>query len=344
MRRCGWLAAAVAFVSVMGMMPPAAAAPGGTTTIGDPALRDCAGIAADTGRGVYWLIGAVPQDSRVSAIDMAGAPVGSVGFDAAISTVESVQVYNGLVYLADTGDVQRSRPAVQILRVDNPQVGVVSPVSSWTLHYPDGPHDAKAFMVSPRGNFWVITFGNPGRLYLGQAPAGGYGDIYLEPMAETPANITDATFVGPTTAVLRSYTGLYVFDMENYVVTAAVEAPRQARGESVTQSLDGLGLQLGSMSDDKLIGADIPTQFADLPAGPSAPPGEPPTPTVSTPEPTPTGTGTPTPSPVPPPPGKTTGISRGKTLIAIGVAAVLSACAGVIAGRERGRRTRRAEH
>lgn len=317
---CGLLLAAV-------FAPPAAAAPGDVITVTDPALADTAALATDFDRGLYWTAPAHPETGTVYALDAAGQVVGQVGFDGFPATVEGAAIFNGLLYLGDVGDPHASRPNVRVFRLESSEPGSHAPYSEWTLTYPDGPQDAKAFMVSPRGNLWIVTFGDPGKLYYAQAPASGYGQLYLELVAQAPAYVTDATFLDGNTVALRTYNGIYTMDMTSYALTAAAELPPQPVGESVSQSLDGAGLLVGSSGDARLLGVPVPTAWVELPAQPT-PPGTLPEPSET---PMPPEPATPDATAAPEPSGNGSAFDNSKSRIAIGIAALISVTAAALA-------------
>ena len=335
--RRGVALAGIGLALALGLAAPAAAAPGDVITITEPLLTDTGALAADFNRGIYWTAPAHPETGTVYALGADGELAGEVHFDATPATVEGMAVFNGLLYLGDVGDPHASRPAVRVLRREALDLGPHAVYSEWTLHYPDGPQDAKTFMVSPRGNFWIVTYGAPGKLYYAQAPAGGYVDLYLELVAEVPSYVTDGTFIDGSTAVLRTYNGAYTIDMTTYAVTAAAELPAQPRGESVTQALDGAGLLVGSADDDRLLGVSMPTGWVDLPVVPSAP-GPLPTPSA---EPSPTEEPTTAPPPAteaPTPTGGGNPLESRKVWLATGIAALASLIAAGAAYFGRGQR------
>lgn len=321
------LACVTAAIAVFVIASPAAAAPGDVITIQDAALTTSGSLAADVDRGVYWT--AKPDGDGggvVHALNPDGSTAGEVRFDAAPSHVEALSFSNGQLYVGDVGDPSRNRDSVTVYRLDSLDYGTTTSFTQWTLHYPDGPHDAATMMVSPRGNIWVVTKDAAAGLYYAQAPTGP-GDHTLMREADAPKWVTDGTFTGPTTVVLRTYTGLMTFDMSSYTVTAQESAPDQPQGESVTSALDGQGMLLGSKMDDRLIEAAAPTTMQQLPAAPSLPPGAS---ASAAPEPSETAPASPTPTGPPQTPAEPLRAVPSKTRTALGIAAVVSVGAGLL--------------
>lgn len=302
----------------LGLASPAVAAPGDITTITDIPVSDSGALTTDVSRGLYWI--ADPSGSPtgvVYAFKPDGSRAGQVRYDATPSQVEALSMFNDQLYIGDMGAGAQS--FITVYRLEQLDFGASAPYSQWTLHYPDGPHEAATMMVSPRGNIWVVTKGDPGGLYYVQAPAAS-GEYTMMREADAPAWVTDGTFIAPTTAVLRTYNSVISYDMNAYQVTAQAPIPEQAAGESLATKLNSNGLLLGSRGSDELVEVEVPTAMGEVPAPlPSAPgsaepepvPEPSPTEAPSVPEPTPTGEG----------PGS-------KTFAALGIASVVSLGAG----------------
>ena len=260
------LACAAASLLVFGMAAPAAASPGDTITLADASLSNSGGLAADPVRQVYWT---AATSGAVQAINPDGTTAGEVSYSATPADVEALAIFDGALFV---GDIGGSRSSVAIYRLDSMDYGTSVPVTEWTLHYPDGAHDAMTMMVSPRGNIWIVTKGSPGGLYYVPAPQAA-GEMTLEHVAEAPSWVTDGVFVDASTAVLRTYTSVLTYDMMDYDVTAAEPAPAQPQGESVTTTLAATGLVMGSRDDDRLLEVAPPTALVDVGVAPSVPPG-----------------------------------------------------------------------
>lgn len=313
------LAAALTTIAIFGLTSPAVAAPGDLIEVAAPALTTAGALAADPARGVYWT--ANSTGAEVFAIRPDGSLAGTVSYDAAPTNVEGLAVFNGQVYIGDVGDPDRSRAQITVYRLEASNFGESAPFSQWTLSYPDGPHDAATMMVSPRGNIWIVTKESPAHLYYLQAPQES-GAYTLEYVAPAPDWVTDGTFVGPTEIALRTYTGLISIEMSGYTVIGQAPAPIQPQGESLTVTLDGRGLLLGSKGSQELVEAALPLGIQPLPDAPSVPPGGPTTEPPASAEPS-------------APPSATTAPQRrdgpggSKSLVALLLAVTLSVGAGI---------------
>jgi|GEM_PF-377287 len=339
-------AAATAIVLPFVLVAPAAAAPGDVMVMSDSTLTSTGGLAADPVRGVYWTMNSHEASGVVHAVASGGQVVGQVTFDAAPTAVEGLAVLDSLIYVGDIGDPDLTRQSITVYRLEGVSLGSDAPYSQWTLHYPDGPHDAETMMVSPRGNIYIVTKGDPGGVYYVIAPDTYEADLTMERLGDAPAWVTDGAFLDSETAVVRTYTSVLVMNMFDFTVSASAATPSQPAGESLSTTLDGSGLLLGSKDDLSLVEAALPTSLASLPAAPSTPPGQAAEPssveTTSAPD-SPADTG----SAASPSTGTTAAdnpssltrrLTSTKTLAALASAVVVSIGAGALAYWWRGRR------
>ena len=108
------------------------------------------------------------------------------------------------VYIADIGDNKRARRAITIYRVPEPTTAdsATAPAEVFTASYPDGPHDAEGFMVSPDGALYVVTKGegSPISVYRFPESLTSGSVLQLQRLATLSGNvrkdlrITDADF------------------------------------------------------------------------------------------------------------------------------------------------------
>lgn len=138
-----------------------------TGRVADPALEELSGLVAsrtregvlysheDSGAGPeLWALRAdgtvtggwtVPGAEAVDWEDIATGPAPSGG--------------GAVLYLADIGDNDAQRPAVDVYRVPEPEPGAATtaPAERLRLRYPDGAHDAETLLVDPRRGTLVIV-------------------------------------------------------------------------------------------------------------------------------------------------------------------------------------------
>ncbi|MCW2494991.1 hypothetical protein [Jatrophihabitans sp.] len=164
------------------------------------------------------------------------------------------------VWLADIGDNDAERSRIELYRVDEPKVGSATTITAtrpqvWTLHYPDGPHDAESLAVSPEGVPYLVTKSFTGASEVFSAPSTPgaatlrrVGSIQFQ-LTGTPgpfAPLGELTATGAALSpdgsrlVVRTYTDAYVWPVRHGDVAAALRTapqriplPEQPQGEGV---------------------------------------------------------------------------------------------------------------
>jgi hypothetical protein len=130
------------------------------------------------------------------------------------------------LYLADTGDNDAARPEVDVYRVPEPDPaaggaggpGASAPAARLALRYPDGPHDAEALLVDPRGGALVIvtkSFAGAARVYVAQRPS-ATATTTLRRSGSLSLGVGEAVTAGDVAAdgrtiALRSYGRAFVW-------------------------------------------------------------------------------------------------------------------------------------
>lgn len=332
-------AAAVLVALVLAVLPstfvPDAAAQGGTKgfTIGDGQIANSAGLAADPARNVYWTANTSGPSGRAYALNTDGAVRGTFDFGAHPLDVEALAFAGGRLYVGDIGDTQANRDHITVFHFANPSPGATGgQYRSYDFSYPDGPKDAAAMLVDPQGRIFIVSKGKPGGIYAAPAQPSAAGVNRLTKVSDAPANVTDGTVLRDGRIALRTYQTVLVLNPSTWQVATRAELPHQPAGESITQSLDGSGLLVGSKGPRSVVDrVGIPTGRGDVPEGTKDAPGAAkPTEDPKAPE----QPAQPTPEPVEDS-GKSPG--RNGTWVALGLALIASLIAAAIVGL-RGRR------
>jgi hypothetical protein len=126
------------------------------------------------------------------------------------------------------------------------------PAVRYRLRYTDGPHNAEALLVDPRGDrLYVATKVEAGGgLYRAPARLDPAGVNVLQRVARVPPVITDGAFTPDGRAfVLRDYQGAYLYRAPGRRV-GSFELPPQFQGESITVTADGRSVLAGSEGPD----------------------------------------------------------------------------------------------
>lgn len=313
------VAAAVALPALALAVLPVTAQGDDFTVSGQMAMT---GLAADTARDVYWGTTS-PNVSELVALDATGKVSMKMTFAQPVTDVQAVSCRGGAVYVGDIGDAQKQRESIQVLRIASPGDGQRK-ASVYTFTYPDGPQDAAAMMVSPKGNIYIATRGdNPGLYRPSRTPYNG-AEITLRRVADIPAGVTDGTFLADGARIaLRGEAGVHVIDAYSFDAIALGQVPGQVPGDALTLSLDSRELMAGQGgAQPSVVAMPIPTGFQSATPKPSTP-----KPSVSKSAPATAAASTPS-AVSTKPPSIFSGENR-NTFVAIGIAGVVAVLAGL---------------
>jgi hypothetical protein len=245
---------------------PAVAAPS-DITIAVSGMSTPVGAAADTGNDWYWVTDGSPSSTQsLVAVDKTGARAAKVAWQAKVQHVEALAWSSGSLYVGDIGDPDSGRDTIQVLSPLTTD-GDSTSWKAWDLSYPDGPHDADAMAVSPKGNIYIITKGSSPAVYRAPASLSRSGENRMTKVADAPAGVTDAVFLpGGDTVAVRTQSQILVLDA--YKWTTKASAPlKSSGGDSLSADLSGKGLLAGQKTA-KLAGLDVPTGVSSASATP----------------------------------------------------------------------------
>lgn len=279
-------------------------------TISSEPMKEPVGMAVDLDNDWYWITdGTSATTKSLIALDNTGRQVHRVSWSPALHDVQALSWANGSLYVADIGDASRHRSSISVMSPTTP-AAEHSTYYQWSFTYPDGAHDAKAFAVSPRGRFYVITDGPSPAVYSSSAEPSRTGTNSLTRVADAPAGVTDATFL-PDGARLALLTAQQVVVMNAYS-WQTVASTDVKHGHAISTDTKQKDLEV-AMSATSIRGVTIPTTLSS-----------------ATPSPTPTAAPTETVTAAGDQPTSSTSKSRSGTLIAVLGAVALSLCAGVV--------------
>ncbi len=171
------------------------------------------------------------------------------------------------VFLGDIGDNSHIRASISIYVVPEPALdpakgkAELTAFERWTLHYPDGAHDAETLLVDPRsGDLFIVTkelFGR-GALYALPRPYVGNAAMTLRRLntIQIPSVTTTLITGGDVhpcapRVVLRSYGRVFEFrgskqgDVASWLSgppALVIEGAPEPQGEAMAYRADGFGL------------------------------------------------------------------------------------------------------
>jgi hypothetical protein len=141
------------------------------------------------------------------------------------------------LYAADIGDNRLRRSEIAIYKFREPETlrSMSVKARTWRLRYPDGRHNAEAFLYDKgSGRFFVVTKSpSGGRIYRVPRSANDSGLHTLRYVGRAPERITDGAFLNNGRMVLRSHTKAYISNGPGTAVTRVVALPSQPQGESL---------------------------------------------------------------------------------------------------------------
>jgi hypothetical protein len=123
-------------------------------------ITELSGLAASrTTPGVFWGHNDSGDVPRIFAIDRSGALRATVAVNVLTAVDwEDIAIDGKTIYIGDIGDNGAVRPSIVVYRVAEPALTATSVnATTFTLRYPDGPHNAEALMVDPLNHQLVIV-------------------------------------------------------------------------------------------------------------------------------------------------------------------------------------------
>lgn len=289
----GWTAAGSRPPADAARPTPAAGPPAATyCTITDRRVTESSGLAA--GGDLLYTVNDGGDRIRVFELDR-GCRVRRVIENPTdpYDVEDLARAPDGTLWLADIGDNAAVRRTVALERLDGSGA-----VSLYRFTYPDGPHDAEALLLDPRGRPYIVT---KQPLTAGvYTPAGAASTAHATPLRR----VATLTFlptgtrggpVGPASqvlvtggavapdgsrVVLRTYTDAYLWPLRNGDVAAALRSaerrriplPATPQGEAVSFAPDGRSLLTSTEGVPSPVHA-VPLDSGDPPPAGPAPAG-----------------------------------------------------------------------
>ncbi|WP_155058996.1 WD40 repeat domain-containing protein [Streptomyces blattellae] len=256
-RSLAFLAGVLLLVGVFAL--PASAADGDETfTISDSRITESSGLAASRQHpGIYWTHNDQDDGAYLYAVDsstgktVARITMTGVGMP---RDVEAIAIGpDNQIYVGDIGDNDGvTWSYVWIYQLPEPKNLTDQTVraTQYVVKYSDGSRDAESMIVHPKtGRVYIIDKQEDGgHLYEGPAKLSASGTNVFKPTAAVDLWATDAAFSpdGEQLAV-RGYFGGISYDWNGGKIKRQerISVPI-GQGESVTYSVDGTKLMLGS--------------------------------------------------------------------------------------------------
>ena len=226
-------------------------------SLDNTAVNESSGVAASRrSNGIYWTHNDSGGEAAIFAFDGAGKDLGKFVLrgirardweDMASSTLDGV----AYLYIGDIGDNLKNQRSLSIHRFPEPKVtdsNVITEIETYTVTFPDGPHNCEALMVAPNGDIFLVTkddFGDSKVFKLARPK--GSGDYKLSKIADlkvTGGNVYSHRITGGDISrdgkrvVLRTYFSLLLYESKETASFASVApvslpVPLERQGEAV---------------------------------------------------------------------------------------------------------------
>lgn len=233
--------------SVVSLALGALAGPGAPShsvdlTFRDPAIVESSGLVVRD--GLFVTVNDSGDSGRVFVVDRTGRTVGTTSWSDEPTDVEALAPAGpGRVWVGDIGDNAASRDDVEVLRVPYGRGDRQVEPTTFTLVYPDGPHDAETLLADPRsGRLLVVSkdvFG--GTVYAAPRRLSADHPNRLRAVADgAPALATDGSFFPDGRHyVVRDYGGATVYAYPGHDRVGSFRLPSQRQGEGIAVAEDG---------------------------------------------------------------------------------------------------------
>lgn len=223
-------------------------------TIRDDAVVESSGLARSTyNRRLLWTHNDKGDVARLFGVSGRGATraVVTLSDARAVDWEDMASGPEHTLWVADIGDRDKTRSFVSIYRLAEPQALEDMSLTStrFDFTYPDGPHDAEALMVDPRGGqlFIVTKSHDGGAVYEAPRELRTDAPNPLTRVASAPANVTGASFaLDGDWFVLGNYKFAYVY-------SGFGDAPRRIEKPTLQQSES---IEVNRESDAFFVGSE----------------------------------------------------------------------------------------
>lgn len=221
-----------------------------------PIINEASGIAASVNfPGHLWVQEDSGGPTQLYLIDKKGKVVRTVHIKNAVNRDwEDMVLSGGYIYIGEIGDNAQRSDSYKILKFKEPTPGMDSIDISETIQfvYPDGPHDAEAFLVDPSTkDIFIITKRTlPSKVYKISYP-------FTKKM-QTAVEVARLTYSGAVSAALapdgrsilvKTYSGIQRYPRRKgqSIVEALTQSPTKVyyrmepQGEAICFAFDGSG-------------------------------------------------------------------------------------------------------
>lgn len=192
------------------------------------------GMAYDPANDELWLAGPkADQGVFVNAEDTT-----EVTLNADLKSVQALAWHGDRLWVGDIGDPDAERDHLVVYRLGSTEGGR-STYHAYDYRYQDGPRDAKAMLISGRGNVYLVSAGDDPGIYRIRGEASRERMNTLVRVHDAPAGVTDGVFLSDgTTMALRTAAGIEYIDAMQWEALATETLVGAPEGESIAVGPD----------------------------------------------------------------------------------------------------------
>ena len=221
-----------------------------------PVLKEVSGIAdSKTHPGMLWAHEDSGRPPQLYLINREGQLKKSIAIkDVYNRDWEDMTLSNGYIYIGNIGDNARRYTQYQFFRFEEPTLSIdtIRKVQTIRFQYPDGAHDAEAFLVEPKGDITIITKRDSlSCIYLLQAPFVSDSIYKALLVGHLPFNGVVSAALSPDgrRILVKTYMSLLMYNRPLGMSLAQALKGKPTRmpyhlepqGEAVSFALDGSG-------------------------------------------------------------------------------------------------------
>lgn len=163
---------------------------------------------------------------------------------------EDMTLANGNIYLAETGDNAQAYTSYRFYKFEEPSLSTdtVSIIETINFVYPDGSHDAEAFLVDESNNIYVITKrDNVSKIYKLSYPYAGSNTVSF--VGSLPYSGVVSATMNANEIIVKTYTQLLYYKRQlNQTIMQTLKNTYtslpyiiEPQGEAVAFANDGSG-------------------------------------------------------------------------------------------------------
>ena len=166
---------------------------------------------------------------------------------------EDMALFNGQIFIAETGDNAQAYGNYKFYKFREPSASVdtVKNIETINFSYPDGSHDAEAFLIEPATNdIYILTKrDNPSKIYRLTYPFNATTSNLVTLVGTLPYTGVVSAAISGDEIIVKTYTDLFYYKLaqneslqqalqKTYTTLSYVVEPQ---GEALTFSVNGSG-------------------------------------------------------------------------------------------------------